>query len=500
LHPNARQTIDLIASFRIPATFAALVNLLVARPDAPFADDAALDSALADLEARGLMGWDRLANRYDLHPIVRGVVWGRLDEAARRGLYSRLNAHFGALPAISAEDVRSLADLTAPIELYNTLIGLDQYDDAFALFAERLNGPLLRQLAANRVRAELLEALFPAGGEISVLQRPAAIAKATNALATAYHLSGDLARAVALYGRAVSIAEAENNLGNAIIGLLNLSDALRQSGSLYMALASANRALVLATTTGNALGLIGAMQNNGLALLAIGQTANGQQALQQALALAQSQADIQRQGVIYAQLATLFLQAEPPNLALAEECANKAAQCAEHSKFESDLVRAIRLGGAVALSKGDLAEAERLLSLALTRARASNLVEQEILALSDLTLLCSGQGQYKLARRHFSDLWELAERGPYRLAHAQAYLNLCGLEQAEQADEGWRSRQLQAATAAYYLAWCDAPPYAGSAWLASAKQIIAAAGGVVPNDLPPFNGANFPPMVDLGSM
>ncbi len=45
----------------------------------PFATDRELDAALSELEDRGLLGWDRRANRYDLHPIVRGVAWNGLD-------------------------------------------------------------------------------------------------------------------------------------------------------------------------------------------------------------------------------------------------------------------------------------------------------------------------------------------------------------------------------------------------------------------------------------
>ena len=50
----------------------------------PFATDLELDAALNVLEDRGLLGWDRRANRYDLHPIVRGVAWNGLDAGRGR--------------------------------------------------------------------------------------------------------------------------------------------------------------------------------------------------------------------------------------------------------------------------------------------------------------------------------------------------------------------------------------------------------------------------------
>ena len=59
-----------------------------------------LDKVLTELEDRGLVGWDKRANRYDLHPIVRGVVWSGLGDDTRRGVYKSLHAHFEALPMI----------------------------------------------------------------------------------------------------------------------------------------------------------------------------------------------------------------------------------------------------------------------------------------------------------------------------------------------------------------------------------------------------------------
>ena len=86
---------------------------------------------MTELEDRGLLGWDRRANRYDLHPIVRGVAWNGLDPAAQQGVYAGLHGYFESLPKIDDwQKVESLEDLTPAIELYNTLIGLGRYDDA----------------------------------------------------------------------------------------------------------------------------------------------------------------------------------------------------------------------------------------------------------------------------------------------------------------------------------------------------------------------------------
>src|SRR5690606_16506949 len=52
----------------------------------PFKSEPELDATLTDLEDRGLLGWDKIANRYDLHPIVRGVTWEALEEGGKQGV------------------------------------------------------------------------------------------------------------------------------------------------------------------------------------------------------------------------------------------------------------------------------------------------------------------------------------------------------------------------------------------------------------------------------
>ena len=73
---TTRAVLDTVAAFRMPASYDTLAALLVG-PDRRFADEAALDVALTELEDRGLLGWDRRANRYDLHPIVPRYRLGR---------------------------------------------------------------------------------------------------------------------------------------------------------------------------------------------------------------------------------------------------------------------------------------------------------------------------------------------------------------------------------------------------------------------------------------
>ncbi len=187
LDDKNREALRIISAFRMPASYDTLTALLIGEAK-PCTDVRELDTVLAELEDRGLVGWDKRANRYDLHPIVRGVVWGGVSDEARRDVYTNLHAHFEALPMIGdSTKVNRLDDLTPAIELFNTLVGLMRFDDALMLIYQRVGDPMLYHLSANRQLAELLELLFPDGPhQLPKLRDPYAQGLTLNTLAMAY--------------------------------------------------------------------------------------------------------------------------------------------------------------------------------------------------------------------------------------------------------------------------------------------------------------------------
>ena len=230
-----RHVLHTIAAFRMPATWETLRTVLVGTEKQKLCrDERMLDATLTELEDRGLVGWDKTANRYDLHPIVRGVVWQSLDVRARRDIYGVLHNYFDAVPRPPAwEKVESLEDLTAGIELFHTLIGLERYEDAYVVFHDHLSGAMLWRLIANRQRVELLERLFPDG--VETLPRLTGAQRQSytlNELALAYQFSGEPGRARLLFRRAGEIDERAKDGANLSVDLCNLSIALRLSGHL----------------------------------------------------------------------------------------------------------------------------------------------------------------------------------------------------------------------------------------------------------------------------
>lgn len=144
-------------------------------------------------------------------PIVRGVVWQALDGKSRTGIYTDLRIYFDAVPRPPDYlKVESIEDLTPAIELYQSLIGLERYQDAFALFRDHLHHATLWRLSASRQHAELLERLFPDGIEnLPRLQTARNQSYTLNALALAYQNRGEPGRSVLLLRRAFEIDERE---------------------------------------------------------------------------------------------------------------------------------------------------------------------------------------------------------------------------------------------------------------------------------------------------
>jgi tetratricopeptide (TPR) repeat protein len=491
LNDTARDVLHKIAAFRMPATYDTLTALLVG-DGKPFADETALVAALTELEDRGLLGWDRRANRYDLHPIVRGVVWGRLGQDDRRGVYASLHAHFETVPMIDDHlKVNSLEDLTPAIELYNTLIGLERYDDACDLFYERLGNATLYRLSANRQRVELLEMLFPDGlVQLPRLSSQGNQAYTLSALAQGYQLSGQPGRAATLYRRANTIRSETKDDGNLSVGLCNLSSTLRRSGALRESESAARRALLLARERGNPFREAISLYWFGLTLAARGLATESVPALQRALRLFIGWSQTQFEGVVNSHLAQRALWLG--EFAGALSYANRAWELAHVRSNERDFIRAARTQGEAALGLNDLAAADERLHHALTRARMVNLAEEELPALVALAELRRRQGDAKAAREFLDDIWESAERGPYPLFHADA----CNVLVQVERDEGNQAEAVKAATEAYRLAWCDGPPFAYHWGLEKARKHLSELGAAEPK-MPPFDESKFEPMSEV---
>jgi tetratricopeptide (TPR) repeat protein len=491
LDDKARQVLHIIAAFRMPARYDTLTALLIGEGKACI-NEHELDKVLTELEDRALVGWDKLANRYDLHPIVRGVVWSGLDDGTRRGVYMSLHAHFEALPTIDDyHNVNSLEDLTSAIELYNTLIGLGRFDDAETFFHERIDEATLYRLSASHQRIQLLGLLFPDGlSELPRLSEPDNQASAFNALAHGYHFSGRPRIAAALYQYQIMIRSEMKDYNNLSIGFHSLSYALRSSGALYESVSAGRHALNAAREQGNRANEAYALMHLGLTLAARGMVSESDLALRRALQIWVAQDNSQSEGVQNSFLAQQALWLDEFDVALS--FINRAWELAHIHNHARDFIRIARLQGEIALRLNDFATADERLHYALTNARVVNNIEEELTALVALAELRRRLGDLKAARELLDDVWDVAERGPYSLIHADACNVLAQIER----NAGNRAMVVEAATRAYKLAWCDGPPFAYHWGLVSARKYLCELYGVEP-EMPAFDESQFGPMPDV---
>ncbi|HKQ53646.1 MAG TPA: DUF4062 domain-containing protein, partial [Pyrinomonadaceae bacterium] len=233
LNYRVLQVLQIIAAFRMPARYDTLAALLIGEAK-PCADERELDEVLTELEDRGLVGWDKHANRYDLHPIVRGVIWSGLTKDIKRDIYEELHSYFESVPPVDWREVDTLDDLVPVIELYNTLCELDRYDDAITLFSDRLKDVFYHRLSGNREITEMLERLFDKEqGFKPRLTEKRDQAFALNRLAVAYKDSGKAAVAAHLFQRSNELYKLEGDTRALISGLGYVAEVMERRGQLY---------------------------------------------------------------------------------------------------------------------------------------------------------------------------------------------------------------------------------------------------------------------------
>jgi tetratricopeptide (TPR) repeat protein len=293
------------------------------------------------------------------------------------------------------------------------------------ILRDRFGKAMHFHLSTYRQLTELLEMLFPDGlDQPPRLSIPAAQSFTLNALALAYHNSGQPGRAVTLFRFSNDIDEKRGDQEGIGSGLGNLSDALHKSGALCEAEAAARRALdinrdqkdhFLEAVNLIWLGLTLAARGSGVSIgaqyVALQPMQNPADiALRRSIRVFRATNDYEGIAVGYLVQATLWRG----DLTAAKSLADHAWQLAHLARYERNFIRVARLQGEAALGLGDFETADERLHHALTRSRAVNYVEEELPALVALAELARRKGDPAAARDLLDDIWDAAERGPYR--------------------------------------------------------------------------------------
>jgi tetratricopeptide (TPR) repeat protein len=482
-----REVLHTIVGFRMPASYGALEALLVGSGKL-FLNVEPLDRALTDLEDRGLIGWDREANRYDAHPIVRSVVWELADVDDKRAVMTTLEQHFQSITIPDWESVNSLPDLTAAVERYHTLVELGRYEDAYALFYDRLDDATLYRLSAHNERISWLERLIPNGSvEEALVSNENTKASLISSLALSYSVSGQPSKSVKLLEQCINHEIAEGDARSYSINLCNLGVILDDVGSLAKASIAFSTSLISSRDDEDHLQEAISLRELGRHKYILSNGHEATEALMRSSKILEPYGQQQTTGLLYAYVAEYYLLL--CDYHSARLYANRAWQLASIRKFEMDFIQFALLQGRSELGLNNILVANERLHHALARARASNVVEFELPILVALAELKLKQADLQASKGHLDEAWDGLERGPFRLVQADAFNVLAEAELAA----GNRAAAVEAASNAFRASWCDGAPFGYGFGLAKARALLGALHAPEP-ELPPFDPSHFEPI------
>jgi tetratricopeptide (TPR) repeat protein len=193
-------------------------------------------TGLTELEERGLLQWDRGANTYDMHPVVRAYAFDLLEEGERVRAFSALGDYFASRPGENPQEATELAHLRNSVEIVRAFTGAGHGDRACRFLRGRLSEALLFTVGAHHTLIELLTPLL-GGTRTGALLVPSNRDRSylMNNLALALNSVGRVAEARVLYTDAARIDLNSSDLFNLETALRSLARCIQKANALYTA-------------------------------------------------------------------------------------------------------------------------------------------------------------------------------------------------------------------------------------------------------------------------
>jgi tetratricopeptide (TPR) repeat protein len=130
---------------------------------AVLAAPAKLESTIFDLERRGLLQYDRVDKRYDLHPVVRGITVGRIGGTDTLEFGQKVVDHFTSRQHDPWEQAQSLDDVADGLQVMRVLLRMGKTSEALDHYRSDLASALHYNLNAREEIKALLVPFFPDG-------------------------------------------------------------------------------------------------------------------------------------------------------------------------------------------------------------------------------------------------------------------------------------------------------------------------------------------------
>lgn len=453
LEEDTRFALNTIAAFHIPADYGTLLKILVSQ-SGRVKSETRLDSVLAELEDRGLIGWDKSSNRYDMHPVVRGVAWVDLEQKNQQEVYEIMLSHFEAMPPQYQSYTLSLSEMEQTVELYITLVGLGKYDEAYMVFRTRIQNAI-ENSRQNEI-LELLEMLFPSGMDrlpklTNVVDQEEVLCMTSDL----YSQSGQLMRSIALsttYVRELVKAKSINlKSATTVAQLMILYHSLEFCGELYES--NKLRRVLQALPKLDTMTLDHQGKFHWLIKIALGSQYDRKIALEMGLRSFERGLDKSNEFEFYE------IEAHDVDKAhkLIDQIEDYMANADQYNYMYVDSqsqTMAFELQSAILMCIEDSKTLDWIsdsLTDALVMSRDLGLVYREISNSIALAEIYRRKGELREGRKTLEEISELIERGPYRLFQVDA-LNL--LTQIE-IDDGNLELARELALRGYSSAWLD---------------------------------------------
>jgi hypothetical protein len=183
-----------------------------------------LTAAIADLERRGLLQYDKPARRFDLHPVVRGVAAGGLKAEEKEGYGQRVVDYFSAKAHSPYDEAETLDDVAVGLHIVRTRLKMGQFQEACDAYRGDFSYALLFNLGANAEVLSLLRPFFPQGWGVlpdQVSEDDASYL--ANEAGVALSLLGDWEDALAASGASLASELRTSNWLSVCSGLYNIS-------------------------------------------------------------------------------------------------------------------------------------------------------------------------------------------------------------------------------------------------------------------------------------
>ena len=173
LAPTGRQLLQTLALLQGGADFEALKSLnphlspepeKFKEPEAVRTAQVELGNTIRDLEKRGLLQYDLKGKRYDLHPVVRGVVTGLMEREETQKLGQKVVDYFNTRPHNPWEKAENLEDLAPGLQVVRVLLRMQNYEDALGAYRGDMANALAFNLGATAEIQALLKPFFQKGG------------------------------------------------------------------------------------------------------------------------------------------------------------------------------------------------------------------------------------------------------------------------------------------------------------------------------------------------